>query len=47
MALGRLMDALPDGSPLLANIGEKFQVRRDGGRANVLRCLAANAQWNE
>ena len=25
VALGRLMDALPDGSALLANIGEKFQ----------------------
>lgn len=25
VALGRLMDALPEGSPLLLNVGEKFQ----------------------
>lgn len=25
VALGRLMDALPEGSPLLANVGDKFQ----------------------
>ncbi|KAG2494620.1 hypothetical protein HYH03_007139 [Edaphochlamys debaryana] len=58
VALGRLMDALPDGSPLLANVGEKFQsvglcnegvtaFLKAGDTKRAIDCCVLLNQWDQ
>jgi hypothetical protein len=58
VALGRLMDALPDGSPLLTNIGEKFQsvglcnegvtaFLKAGDTKRAIDCCVLLNQWDQ